>query len=107
MQADMERHQQGEQMRLLNAAAAADSPTFPVRWMFAAAGLGMGLAAGLGLAFLLEFQDKSIRDEKDVLAALQLPMLAAVPWIDGDEYGARQGTLLGRFRKPPQETIEV
>jgi polysaccharide chain length determinant protein (PEP-CTERM system associated) len=106
VQADMERHQQGEQMRLLNAAGAADSPSFPVRWMFAAGGLGMGLVAGLGLAFLLEFQDKSIRDEKDVLAALELPMLVAVPWVEADEDGGESGTLLGRFKRShEQETI--
>ncbi|HWY57518.1 MAG TPA: hypothetical protein VNZ03_23845 [Terriglobales bacterium] len=106
VQADMERHQQGEQMRLLNAAADADSPSFPVRWMFAAGGLGAGFAVGLGLAFLLEFQDKSIRDEKDVLAALQLPMLVAVPWVGADEDG--RGMLLGRFRRSAEEeTIEV
>ena len=107
IQADMERHQQGEQMRLLNAASLADSPTFPVRWMFAAGGFGAGFVLGLGLVMLLEFQDKSIRDEKDVLAALELPMLAAVPWV-GDEDDSDDGTLMGRFgRSDEKEAIEV
>jgi len=106
IQTDMERNQQGEQMRLLNAAGLPDSPSFPVRWMFALAGLGAGLAAGLGLVLILEFQDKSIRDGKDVLAALDLPMLVAVPWVGAEGgNGGRRG-LMSRFRKE-DELAEV
>jgi hypothetical protein len=43
--------------------------------------LGAGLALGLGLALWLELRDKSIRTQADVEAALELPMLVAVPWV--------------------------
>src|SRR3989442_1067474 len=43
MQNDMERRQQGEQMRLLNPANLPDKPSLPVRWMFALGGLGTRL----------------------------------------------------------------
>jgi len=89
IQTDMERSQEGEQMRLLNTASLPDSPSFPLRWLFAVAALGAGLATGLAIIVLLEFQDKSIRDEKDAIAALDLPMFVAVPWI-----GKKKGELL-------------
>jgi uncharacterized protein involved in exopolysaccharide biosynthesis len=84
MQTDMERAQQGEQMRLLNPANAPDSPSFPTRWMFAAGGLGVGLALGFTIALLLEFRDNAIRNERDAQAALDLPTLAALPWVGMD-----------------------
>jgi uncharacterized protein involved in exopolysaccharide biosynthesis len=87
MQTEMERKQQGEQMRLLNPASLPSSPSFPIRWMFAAGGAAAGLCLGLVAAMWLELRDKSMRDEKDVLAALQLPTLAALPWVGGDENG--------------------
>ena len=77
----MERDQQGEQMRLQIPADVPDSPSFPNRLLFAAGGLGGGLAIGLGLALLLELRDKSLRNESDVIAALDLPVLSQVPWV--------------------------
>jgi polysaccharide chain length determinant protein (PEP-CTERM system associated) len=87
MQAEMERRQQGEQMRLLNPASLPDAPSFPVRWMFAAGGAGGGLAIGLGLALWLELRDKAIRTEGDVVAVLELPTLVSVPWIGSQPLG--------------------
>jgi uncharacterized protein involved in exopolysaccharide biosynthesis len=81
MATDMERRQQGEQMRLLNPASLPDTPSFPNRLMFAGGGLGAGLVLGLGLALWLEMRDKSIRNEADVEATLQMPVLVSVPWV--------------------------
>lgn len=105
IQTDMERHQQGEQMRLLNAAGLPDSPSFPLRWLFALGGLGAGLGAGLAIVVLLEVQDKAIRDEKDVLAALELPMLVSVPWVGATAKSSENGGLLSALRG--QKAIEV
>jgi polysaccharide chain length determinant protein (PEP-CTERM system associated) len=81
MQEDMERRQQGEQMHLLNQANLPESPSFPNRPLFAAGGLGAGLVIGLGLALWLELRDKSIRNEADVVASLQMPVLVSLPWV--------------------------
>jgi polysaccharide chain length determinant protein (PEP-CTERM system associated) len=107
IQTDMERRQQGEQMRLLNPANLPDTPSFPVRWLFAAGGLGGGLALGLGLALWMELRDKAIRTDKDVEAVMDLPTLVSVPWlgpdlIGKDKYGARSST-----EDPKKETVEV
>jgi len=81
IQTEMERSQEGEQLKLLDPAGLPDSPSSPVRSRFALYGLGAGLAIGLSLAFWLEVQDKALRNEADVTAALELPMLASVPWV--------------------------
>ncbi len=96
VQTDMERNQQGEQLRLLNAAGLPDTPTFPVWWMLTLGGLGAGLGVGLVIAVLLEFQDKTLRDEKDISAALELPTLVSVPWVVAET----EGHGMGRFWRP-------
>jgi succinoglycan biosynthesis transport protein ExoP len=77
----MTNQSEGERMFNLNPANLPDSPSFPNRWRFAGGGLGAGLALGLGLALWLELRDQSIRTEADAEAALELPLLAAVPWV--------------------------
>ena len=78
---NMTNQSQGERMINLNPANLPDAPSFPNRWLFAGGGLGAGLALGIGLALWLELRDQSIRTEADAEAALDLPMLAAVPWV--------------------------
>jgi hypothetical protein len=39
----------------------------------------LGLGCGVGLAALLEYRDKSLRTDDDVIVALSLPVLARVP----------------------------
>ena len=81
MATQAEQEQQGEQMGLLNPADLPDLPSFPNRLFFAGGGMGAGLALGFGLALWLEMRDKSIRTQADAEAALDLPMLVAVPWV--------------------------
>ncbi len=78
---NMTNQSEGERMVNLNAANLPDSPSFPNRLLFAGGGLGAGLALGIGLAMWLELRDQSIRTEADAEAALELPLLAAVPWV--------------------------
>jgi succinoglycan biosynthesis transport protein ExoP len=78
---NMTNQAQGEQMALLNPANFPDSPSFPNPWLFSGIGLGAGLVLGIGLAMWLELRDQSIRTEADAEAALEMPLLAAVPWV--------------------------
>jgi uncharacterized protein involved in exopolysaccharide biosynthesis len=90
----MENQQEGEQMSILAHAGLPDSPSFPSRPLFAAGGLGAGLALGLIIAVFLEFSDKAIRTEKDAAAVMDLPLLISVPWLG--EGVAAQGNGNGR-----------
>jgi protein tyrosine kinase modulator len=81
----MENQQEGEQMHILVPAGLPDSPSFPNRPLFAAGGLGAGLAFGLIIAIWLEFSDKSIRTEKDASAIMDLPLLISVPWLGDND----------------------
>jgi polysaccharide chain length determinant protein (PEP-CTERM system associated) len=77
----LQRQQQGEQFRVLDAASLPDKPSFPDRLKFSLGGIGGGLALGLGLTLLLEMRDTSVRTDKDVEALLHLPVLAVVPQL--------------------------
>ena len=104
MASQVEQQQQGEQMALLNPATLPDLPSFPNRLFFAGGGLGAGLALGLGLALWLELRDKAIRTQADVEAALELPMLVAVPWVV--ETVAESGNGKGHFWKRDKQQGE-
>jgi len=82
MSGELNREQQGEQFVVLDPANLPDTPSFPNRPLFALGGLAGGLAVGLGLAFLLETQDTSLRTERDVEVSLRLPVLSMVPAIE-------------------------
>jgi polysaccharide chain length determinant protein (PEP-CTERM system associated) len=107
MATDMERRQQGEQMRLLNPASLPDAPSFPNRWLFAGGGLGGGLALGLGLALWLELRDKSIRNEADVEATLQMPVLVALPWVTDDAGSNGNGSFWKKDKTAASEKEKV
>jgi polysaccharide chain length determinant protein (PEP-CTERM system associated) len=103
MATDMERQQQGEQFRLLNPGSFPSAPSFPNRLMFAGGGFGGGLFLGLIAAFLLEMRDKSMRNEQDVEAVMELPMLVALPWVG--ETASTNGN--GNGHKPPARESET
>jgi capsular polysaccharide biosynthesis protein len=64
------------------------SPVNPKPFLNMAIALVVGLMAGVGLAFLLEYMDNTIKDEHDLEALLGLPVLGAIPKISvQDEKG--------------------
>ncbi len=98
MATELEHRQESEQFITLDPANLPDKPDFPNRPEFALGGLGGGLALGLGIAFLLEMRDTSMRTERDVEATLRLPVLAMVPAIghlSGKKGKAAVGPLIG------------
>ena len=108
---NMTNQAQGEQMALLNPANFPDAPSFPNPWLFSGAGLGAGLALGIGLAIWLELRDQSIRTEADAEAALELPLLAAVPWVGlvATDNGNSKLKFWNRNKSPDgqKDTVEV
>jgi polysaccharide chain length determinant protein (PEP-CTERM system associated) len=98
MASDLERHQEGEQFRVLDPANLPDKPSFPDHRLFAMAGFGGGLGLGLCIAFLLEIRDTSLRSERDVEMILHLPLLVMIPEIEPTSTLVKQlpGRLAGR-----------
>jgi polysaccharide chain length determinant protein (PEP-CTERM system associated) len=100
----LEYREQAEQMRLLDAATLPGSPSFPVRWKFAFYGLGGGLAFGIGIAISLELRDRAMRNEVELPARLERPMLTPIPMssplpIEGQSgFRGRLKALLGQKR---------
>jgi polysaccharide chain length determinant protein (PEP-CTERM system associated) len=79
MSANLERRQGGEQFRLLDPARIPERPFSPNRPRILAMSLAMGLALGGGLIALLEYRDRSLRTDDDVMLVLALPVLAVIP----------------------------
>ena len=100
MAADLERKQQGEQFRVLDPANLPDKPSFPNRPLFAAGGVGAGLALGLAIAFLLEMRDSSLKTERDVEFTLRLPVLAMIPEIEPISAAEAEPVLAGVGAEP-------
>src|SRR5713101_8468405 len=79
MATELERHQQGEQFRVLYPPSLPERPSFPKPPLFGLGGLGAGLVLGLGLVRLTEWRDKSIRTKRDIEIYLDVPTLALLP----------------------------
>jgi polysaccharide chain length determinant protein (PEP-CTERM system associated) len=79
MSANLERRQGGEQFRLLDPARLPERPFEPNRRRIVMISFAFGLMIGLGIVALLEYRDKSLRTDDDVMLTLALPVLAVVP----------------------------
>lgn len=97
--AHMTNQAQGERMSEIQPANFPDLPSFPNILMFIGGGLAAGLALGAGLAMWFELRDNSIRTEADAEAALELPMLVAVPWVGAAAENNKEGKFWHRKKK--------
>jgi uncharacterized protein involved in exopolysaccharide biosynthesis len=97
--AHMTNQAQGERMSEIQPASLPDLPSFPNILMFIGGGLAAGLALGAGLAMWFELRDNSIRTEADAEAALELPMLVAVPWVGVAAENNKEGKFWHRKKK--------
>src|SRR5262249_23734847 len=80
--ANLERRQIGEQFRVLDAARLPARPFTPNRPRYYGMGVLGGLLAGVALAVVLEYLDRTMRSEDDVRAALNFPVLATIPLME-------------------------
>jgi polysaccharide biosynthesis transport protein len=81
-QAGLEVAQQQSTVRIISPARVPQGPISPNRQRTILIGLLLSLAGGMGLAWLLDRFDDSIRNVDDVHRFTQLPALAVIPAID-------------------------
>lgn len=75
----LERRQIGEQFKVLDPANLPVGPIRPDRLRIDATGALAGLALGVGLVGLVEYRDRSLKTEADVVGALSVPVLTVIP----------------------------
>jgi len=90
MSANLEKRQIGEQFKILDPARMPEKPASPDRPRLYLLSLVAALAAGFGAAALMEFFDTTLRTERDVRAALNLMVLATVPFMRESAVAARR-----------------
>jgi uncharacterized protein involved in exopolysaccharide biosynthesis len=79
MAAELERHDEGEQFRVLDPPDRPTHPSSPNLQIINGAGVLIGLMTGLLLAFVAELRDATIHDAGDLVRYLDIPLITAVP----------------------------
>ncbi|WP_408008276.1 YveK family protein [Pseudalkalibacillus sp. A8] len=78
----------GNNVKMLSEAEVPDnpSPVNPKPLLNMAIALVVGLMAGVGLAFLLEYLDNTIKTEQDIESLLDLPVIGVVPEMNEEQF---------------------
>jgi succinoglycan biosynthesis transport protein ExoP len=79
LSADMERNQQGQQFRQLDAASFPTKPSSPARSKITLGALGAGLVLGYLIAFLLDMRSPTFHEEREVRQRFAPPLVISVP----------------------------
>jgi capsular polysaccharide biosynthesis protein len=94
-----------ENVVVVDAAAVPASPIKPRKMMNVAVAFVLGAMAAVGLTFLLEYLDTSIKSPEDVSRYLELPVLGMIPVIEEDGEPARAVTRHARGRSSKVKTV--
>jgi len=87
---NLERKQQGEQFRILDPARVPEKPIRPDLNKTLLIGVLLGLATGVGLAWMKENMDQSFHSETDVQTVLGLPLIAVLPNLRENEIALKK-----------------
>lgn len=79
--ANLETERKGERFTLIEPPQVPDSPVSPNRIAMLALGCALSLAAAVALGMILEALDTRIRGRKGIVALLDAPPLAVIPWV--------------------------
>ena len=90
---NLEKRRKSEQFRILDPATRPDQLYKPNRTRILLVGFLLALGAGLGIVLVLEYLDTSFRDLEDLKAYVDLPVLATIPQIVGEEKQSLKGLL--------------
>lgn len=81
------------------------SPIKPKPALNIAIAFVVGLMAGVGLAFLLEYLDNTIKNEQDIEKQLGLPVLGAIARFDAEQELKEQKAAVNKMARTRGETI--
>jgi polysaccharide chain length determinant protein (PEP-CTERM system associated) len=78
---NLEKRQKSEQFRVLDEARIPTKPWKPQRFNILLAGMGLGLAVGVGAVFLAVYLDQGFHNLEDLEQFTTLPVLATIPLL--------------------------
>jgi polysaccharide chain length determinant protein (PEP-CTERM system associated) len=81
MAGELESHEAADRFEILDPAIPPEGPAGPKRGFMIVGGLFFGLLCGLGVAFLVEVSDESVRHEREAAQIFGKPVLAGIPKI--------------------------
>lgn len=79
---NLETERKGERFTLIEPPMLPEQPVSPPRMAIVLLGFVLAGGSAIGLVFLLELLDPSIRSRRDIEALVAVPPLAVLPWID-------------------------
>jgi uncharacterized protein involved in exopolysaccharide biosynthesis len=79
---NLETERKGERFTLIEPPLEPQKPVSPNRLLILVMGVLLSIGTALGLMWLLEALDTRIRSRDDIIALLNVPPLAVIPWVD-------------------------
>jgi len=90
-QSKIQKAEQHSNMRIIDPSQVPVSPVGPNRMRTIMIGFFISLVAGVGLAFMLEYLDNTVKTVEDVTRYTQLPALSVIPAISGRKHRMLSG----------------
>jgi len=81
--ANLETEKRGERFTVIEPPRVPDIPASPNRLAIAVLGCALSFAAAMGFGMILEALDTRIRGRRGIIALLDAPPLAVIPWVAG------------------------
>lgn len=104
MKTELSGQLKGNNVRVIDSALVPENPIKPKKMTALLLGFIGGLALGVGLAFLIEMLDQSVRTQDDVENKLRLPFLGQVP-LSADTGGSVYKSLLSKELSLTSEAV--
>ncbi len=81
----LEESQKGERFTIIDPAQLPERPYKPKRGAIILIGFVLALGAGVGTVAITEYLDRSLKTPEDVKRVASVPLLAALPYVEGEE----------------------
>lgn len=86
----LEKESKGERFTLIDPPELPEKPAKPQRNLILAVGLMLALGGGLGMGFLREAIDRSIRGSRQLVRLVHAPVLGAIPYVQTEREQSRE-----------------